>query len=163
MTDPRSRLGAVVASAAGVALARVAGAQNSGPLDGASPDPLADLPSFGESFAKMVLWLAVVVALLLVAAKVLPRWVRRAPGGPGASGDIEVVGSVALEPRRRIYLVRIAGKRVLIGSSESGLCRLAGDGPLDPSPTPAGSPNAAASTPSTGPVTPPFDAAPHAR
>lgn len=94
--------------------------------------PVADLPSYGAAAARTFIALIVVVALLLIAAKFLPRWLSRRPG-PTGTGEIEIVASHAIEPRRRIYVVRVRGREYLIGSSELGLHPLS-TGPLDARP-----------------------------
>jgi flagellar biogenesis protein FliO len=88
---------------------------------------LSDLPSFGESLVKMIVSLAVILTLLLILARVLPRWLGRGSARAVGGGEIEILASRPLEPRRRLYLLRVCGKKILVGSSESGLCRLAGE------------------------------------
>ena len=100
----------------------------------ADPDPLSapaldDLPSFGWAFVKMILVLAaILVGLLLLAKLVLPRLGFRP--AVGRSTVIEIVEGSRLEPRKNVYLIRVAGQYLLVGTSENGVHTLAG-GPLD--------------------------------
>ena len=63
-----------------------------------------------------------VLALVCVAAWLIVRfgsralWGRRGPGGV-----LDVVARVPLEPRRSLYVVEVAGKTLLVGTSEMGL------------------------------------------
>ena len=94
-------------------------------LQGEGEAELRDLPSYGHEFVRMLLSLGVVLALLLVVAWFLPRWLARTR--PPTSGrHLEVVESVRLDARRALYLVRVEGELVLIGAGEGGLVRLAG-------------------------------------
>lgn len=89
----------------------------------------AEVPSYGWAAAKMLIALVVVVAGLLIAVKLMPRWMGKR-GAVGAKGEIEVVASCVLEPRRVLYIVRVRGREYLVGSSEQGLHAMSG-GPLD--------------------------------
>jgi len=103
------------------------------PLSTAATRPIP-LPSYGEAVMRTLIALVVVVALLLIAAKVLPRWLRDRRAKP-SGGPIEVVAAHPIEHRRTIYLVRVRGREYLVGSSEAGLHALSG-GPVDgPGPT----------------------------
>lgn len=93
------------------------------------PDPFANLPSYAAAIWRMVLSLLAIIAGLLVAAKLLSRWLKGHPRLRSGS-LIEVVELHRLEPRKSIYLVRLAGQYILLGSSEAGLQTLAG-GPID--------------------------------
>lgn len=87
------------------------------------------LGGFGWLLAKTLLVLAILLAALLLASKWLMRKLRQRPFG-GRGKLIEVVEIHPLEPRKYLYLVRVAGQFFLIGSSEGRLQTLAG-GPLD--------------------------------
>ena len=70
-----------------------------------------------------------IIAALLLTAKLLPRWLGR--NRLLTKGKlIEVVEFQRLEPRKGIYLIRVAGQYLLVGSSNDGLQTLAG-GPLE--------------------------------
>ena len=105
---------------AGRALARSTG---EGAVD------LDALPDFGAQLVKMLLVLAALLALLIVLAKLLPRWI--APKGPkGADGLLEIVERRAVDAKKSLLLVRVAGRFYLVGSSDAGLQPLSG-GELD--------------------------------
>ncbi|MFQ5590774.1 MAG: flagellar biosynthetic protein FliO [Phycisphaerae bacterium] len=87
---------------------------------------LEDMPSFGWAFIKMMIVLAAILIGLLVVAKwVLPKLMRTTPLG-FSGGIIEVLDVQRLEPRRNIYLIRVAGECFLIGTSEGGIQTLSG-------------------------------------
>lgn len=96
------------------------------PTSESKVDPLSDLPSYGEALIRMVVVLASILIALLILAKLLPRWLNRSLGHK-SKGDIAVVDSIQLEPRRRVYLLRVSGREVLVGSSEQGLHTLVGE------------------------------------
>ncbi len=87
-------------------------------------DPLAGVPNFGEALVRMVVVLASILIGLLVLAKLLPRWLMRS-SALRSKGRITVVDSLQIEPRRRVYLIRVEGRMLLISSSEQGLQTLA--------------------------------------
>ena len=101
----------------------------------AAGTPPVDIPSYGAAAARTLIALVVVVALLLIAAKLVPRWLnRRTP--PPAGGEIEVVASCPIEPRRTLYIVKARGREYLVGSSEQGLHAIS-NGPIDGRPGPS--------------------------
>jgi len=125
----------------------LAGLRAAALLQGEGEEKLSELPSYGQEFVRMLLSLGVVLALLLVVAWFLPRWLARTR--PPTSGrHLEVVDTVRLDARRALYLVRVEGELVLIGAGEGGLVRLAGATSsrapfaerLRPSPEPAAPP-----------------------
>lgn len=82
-----------------------------------------ELPSVGWAVARMI----GVLAILLVGAWCCLRWLRGGRGLGGLSGTarwIEVVDQYRLEPRKTLYLVKIRGQFMLIGSGESHLTSL---------------------------------------
>ena len=63
-----------------------------------------------------------VLGLVCLAAWVIVRFgARRWLSPRGASGGLDVVARVPLEPRRSLYVVEVAGKTLLVGTSEMGL------------------------------------------
>ena len=92
-------------------------------------DPLPNLPSYGDALRRMLVSLAGIVAVLLVLAKVLPRFLGRTPFTP-RSRLVQVMETYRLEPRKTLYLVKIADQYLLIGATADRLETLAG-GPLD--------------------------------
>jgi flagellar biogenesis protein FliO len=95
-------------------------------------DPLKDLPSYGQLLRRTAWTLLAIIAGLILAAKLLPRWLlNKANLVPRGGGKmIEVVESHRLEPRKAIYLIRVAGQYFLVASTGDRLETLAG-GPLD--------------------------------
>ena len=75
-----------------------------------------DLPGLGSSFALSLVSLAVVC---LLAYGVL-RWFSRRGAGR-SEGPVRVLARCALEPRRAVYLLHVAGRCFLVG---------VGDGPM---------------------------------
>ena len=82
-------------------------------------------PSLGAALAQTLLTLAAVCALAWWAL----RWVSRRGVGRSPAGVITVVDRVALDPRRSLFVVRVAGKALLLGGSDGGLALLS---ELDP-------------------------------
>ncbi|MBP6631123.1 MAG: flagellar biosynthetic protein FliO [Kofleriaceae bacterium] len=77
---------------------------------------------YGELLLTSVIVLVVVAAL----AALVVILARRGLGGLGRRGGrgeglLEVVARVPLEPRRSLYVVEVAGKALLVGTSEMGL------------------------------------------
>jgi flagellar biosynthetic protein FliO len=132
--SPRARFALLLGGAAAVLLIAETGAAAAEhvprPATRASRDPLGDLPSYGEALKHMVIALLAIIAALLLVARFLPQFLGR-PRKAGAGGKmIDVVESYRLEPRKSIYLVRVAGQYFLLGSTGDRLDTLAG-GPLD--------------------------------
>jgi flagellar biogenesis protein FliO len=128
----RARFVALLAAAAVLLVAEsgTAAERAFGPATRTTRDPLSDLPSYGEALKHMVIALLAIIAALLLVAKFLPRFLGK-PRTAGAGGKmIDVVESYRLEPRKSIYLVRVAGQYFLLGSTGDRLDTLAG-GPLD--------------------------------
>lgn len=64
--------------------------------------------------------LALVCGLCYVIVRiVMPRLFALRPGG--AAGAVRVVCAVTLEPRRRLYVVEIAGQWMVLSASEAGV------------------------------------------
>lgn len=101
-----------------------------GAADESKNDPLANIPTYGAALIRMVVALVSILIALLILAKLLPRWLNRSLRQKG-KGDIAIVDSIQLEPRRRVYLLRVGDRKVLIGSSEQGLSTLVGELPTD--------------------------------
>lgn len=69
----------------------------------------------------LVLVLVIVVAIVLV--QLSRRW--GLAGRPPDPALLDVVARLPLEPRRSLYVVDVAGKALLVGTSEMGLALLA--------------------------------------
>jgi flagellar biogenesis protein FliO len=87
--------------------------------------PFTDFPSYGKMLWNTLVTLFAIIAGLIVAAKFASRWLVKHPD-LGRGKLIEVVEYRRLEPRRGIYLIKIAGQYLVVGSSEQGLRTLAG-------------------------------------
>jgi flagellar biogenesis protein FliO len=72
--------------------------------------------------------LVTLVAVVLLAVLVL--WGGRRLGLGRATGGLELLGKLPLDPRRAVYLVRIGKLVYVVGASEGGLVRL-GELPAD--------------------------------
>jgi flagellar protein FliO/FliZ len=66
----------------------------------------------------------IVALLAIVALAVLVLYGARRLGVGRPLGPLELLGRLPLEPRRTIYLVRVADRVLIIGASEAGLTRL---------------------------------------
>ncbi len=82
------------------------------------------MPSYGEALVRMVVVLVTILVALLLLARFLPRWLGKSLA-VGRGGTIKVIDSLALEPRKRVYLIQVGGQYFLIGTSESGVHVLA--------------------------------------
>ncbi len=74
-------------------------------------------------YGGMLLTSLLVLAVVCVAAVVLVRLSRRwgLAGRPADRALLDVVARLPLEPRRSLYVVDVAGKALLVGTSEMGL------------------------------------------
>ena len=77
----------------------------------------------GASYGDLLVTSLIVLAVVCVAAFVVVRVLGRvlATGRPRAAHLLEVVARLPLEPRRALYVVDVAGKTLLVGTSEMGL------------------------------------------
>jgi len=73
----------------------------------------------GSGYGEMLVGSLFVLGLICLAAWLIVRVAGRrfAPRG----GVLDVVARVPLEPRRSLYVVEVAGKTLLVGTSEMGL------------------------------------------
>ncbi len=78
---------------------------------------------YGELLASSLLLLALVIGGL-VAVVVAARAFGRRGRGAGRGGWMEVLARLPLEPRRSLYVVRVAERTLVLGSSEQGLTLL---------------------------------------
>jgi flagellar protein FliO/FliZ len=74
---------------------------------------------FGAALAKMLLALALVLALLGGLWWLARRFLPAQAGGP--SGGMRVLGRLPLGPRKGLILVEVAGRVLVLGMSEQGL------------------------------------------
>ena len=77
----------------------------------------------GASYGDLLITSLVVLGVVCVAAFVAVRVFGRllATGRARGAHLIDVVARVPLEPRRSLYVVEVAGKTLLVGTSEMGL------------------------------------------
>jgi flagellar biogenesis protein FliO len=81
-----------------------------------------------------------VTLLAVVALAVLILYGARRLGASGSSGPMRLVGRLPLDARRAIFLVKVADRLLVVGSSEAGLSSLGEmpaekiELPLEPSP-----------------------------
>lgn len=73
-----------------------------------------------EQVLKMALALVVVLAVVLVLARVM----KNLRGFGATSDSMEVVGQLALGARERLLIVRVDNTRLLLGVSAAGISRL---------------------------------------
>lgn len=94
-----------------------------------SPSPMTELPAYGTALIKMFGVVLAIVAALLIAARILPRWLGRSLPAARA-GLIEVVAVRSLEAGKRLYLIRVAGQIYLVGVSGDRMTLLSDGGPI---------------------------------
>ena len=77
----------------------------------------------GASYGDLLITSMLVLGAVCVAAFVAVRVLGRVMGGGRVRGAhlMDVVARVPLEPRRSLYVVEVAGKALLVGTSEMGL------------------------------------------
>jgi len=78
------------------------------------------LPGLAGALGVALLSLGVVCVLAYAVLRFLAR-----PGGGRADGPIRVLARCPLEPRRALYLVEVAGRRLLLGVGEGPMTTLA--------------------------------------
>ena len=76
----------------------------------------------GGAYGELLVTSLVVLVVICVLAVVVVKLARRFLGAPrGDAGVLDVIARVSLEPRRSLYVVEVAGKTLLVGTSEMGL------------------------------------------
>ena len=73
---------------------------------------------YGELLISSVVVLAVVCLVAWLVVRYGGRWLV---GARGRSRGLDVLARLPLEPRRSLYVVEVAGKTLLVGTSEMGL------------------------------------------
>jgi flagellar protein FliO/FliZ len=75
--------------------------------------------SYGDLLVTSLVVLGAVCVAAFVVVRVVGRWLTV---GRGRGGELlDVIARVPLEPRRSLYVVDVAGKTLLVGTSEMGL------------------------------------------
>lgn len=80
--------------------------------DGAVPG------GYGELLVSSLIVLALVCVVGWLIVRVGGRWLL---GARGRTRGLDVLARLPLEPRRSLYVVEVAGKTLLVGTSEMGL------------------------------------------
>ena len=75
--------------------------------------------SYGDLLVTSLVVLGAVCIAAFVVVRVVGRWVLT--GRARGPNLLEVIARVPLEPRRSLYVVAVAGKTLLVGTSEMGL------------------------------------------
>jgi flagellar protein FliO/FliZ len=77
----------------------------------------------GGSYGDLLITSLLVLGAVCIAAFVAVRLFGRvlAAGRTRGTGLMDVIARVPLEPRRSLYVVEVAGKALLVGTSEMGL------------------------------------------
>ena len=76
----------------------------------------------GSSFGWMLLQTLLALAFICAIAWLLLRLMGRYTNGLGSSRSmIEIVDRLALDQRKSVYIVKVTGRWLLVGSSETGL------------------------------------------
>ena len=76
--------------------------------------------STGGSFARMIVGLAIVIAVIYGVYWLLKAY-GRSKGAPVDDGRMTVVATTALAPNRSLHLVRVGEELVLVGSADGGI------------------------------------------
>jgi flagellar biogenesis protein FliO len=80
----------------------------------------AEHVTYGESYGTLLVLSSVVLLVLVVAAWMLVRW-RQGRGFADATGTIKVRARLALDPKRHLYVIDVAGKTLLVGAGEGAV------------------------------------------
>ncbi|MBL0221121.1 MAG: flagellar biosynthetic protein FliO [Myxococcales bacterium] len=75
--------------------------------------------SYGDLLVTSIVVLAVVCLVAFAVVKLIGRFL--ATGRVRGAHLLDVIARVPLEPRRSLYVVEVAGKTLLVGTSEMGL------------------------------------------
>jgi flagellar protein FliO/FliZ len=76
------------------------------------------------SFARMIVGLAIVIAVIYGVYWLLKAYSRSKAGGLRDDGRMTVLATTALAPNRSLHLVRVGDELVLVGSADGGLAPL---------------------------------------
>jgi flagellar protein FliO/FliZ len=83
--------------------------------------PGAPAESVGSGYGELLVGSLLVLGLVCLVAWLVVRVGTRRLWGARGGGVLDVVARVPLEPRRSLYVVEVAGKTLLVGTSEMGL------------------------------------------
>src|SRR4051812_35505203 len=86
----------------------------------------------GAAFARMVVGLVIVIAVIFGVYWLLKTWGARTKGGLQKNGgQIEVLATTVLAPNRSVHLIRVGGDVVLVGATDGGITPLRTYEPTD--------------------------------
>lgn len=91
--------------------------------DAMMPGSGVEAASYGDLLVTSLVVLGAVCVAAFVVVRVVGRWVLT--GRTRGANLLDVIARVPLEPRRSLYVVEVAGKTLLVGTSEMGLNLLA--------------------------------------
>ncbi len=83
------------------------------------PGSGVEVASYGDLLITSVVVLGAVCIAAFVVVRVVGRWMTT--GRTRGASLLDVIARVPLEPRRSLYVVEVAGKTLLVGTSEMGL------------------------------------------
>jgi flagellar protein FliO/FliZ len=86
------------------------------------PGSGVETASYGDLLATSLVVLGVVCVAAFVLVRLVGRWM--VTGRTKGASLLDVVARVPLEPRRSLYVVEVAGKTLLVGTSEMGITML---------------------------------------
>ena len=75
--------------------------------------------SYGDLLVTSLVVLGAVCVAAFVVVRVVGRWLMT--GRTRGANLLDVIARLPLEPRRSLYVVEVAGKTLLVGTSEMGL------------------------------------------
>ena len=104
------------------------------PLELDPTAPMEDLDYVGPLIGVLGWLVAICILFYIIIRFVLPRMARAAGGQGyrmGGGRIVRIVDRCPLEAKRTVFLVEVAGRFLLVGSSEGSVTRLAGDADLD--------------------------------
>ena len=89
-------------------------------------EPIGASGAQSAGYGDLLVTSLIVLGVVCVVAFVLVRIAGRllATGRTRGAGVLDVVARMPLEPRRSLYVVDVAGKTLLVGTSETGLAVL---------------------------------------
>src|SRR5205823_12809004 len=74
-----------------------------------------------DSYGELLVTSLIVLGVVCVGAFVVVRLLGKVMGRAKGAHLLDVVARLPLEPRRALYVVEVAGKTLLVGTSEMGL------------------------------------------
>ncbi len=83
------------------------------------PGSGVEAASYGDLLVTSLVVLGAVCVAAFVVVRVVGRWLLA--GRTRGASLLDVIARVPLEPRRSLYVVEVAGKTLLVGTSEMGL------------------------------------------